>query len=76
MLKIILLHYRKNKRLYELDSEITKIIGLLPRIIMTLMKGEGKKYAQDQLNKFKVFPEGMKYDKANVQVLTTRVNSL
>jgi hypothetical protein len=47
----------ENKTLYELDSEITKIIGLLPKIIMTLMKDAGKKYAQDQLNRFKVFVE-------------------
>jgi hypothetical protein len=47
----------ENKTLYELDSEITKIIGLLPKIIMTIMKGAGKNYAQDQLNRFKVFAE-------------------
>ena len=47
----------EDKTLYELDSEITKIIGLLPKIIMKLMKGAGKKYAQDQLNRFKVFAE-------------------
>ena len=47
----------EDKTFYELDSEMTKIIGLLPKIIMKLMKSAGKKYAQDQLNRFKVFAE-------------------
>jgi|SRR5712671_4101970 len=48
---------QENKTLYELDSEITKIFGLLPKIIMGLMKGASNKYAQDQLNQFKLFAE-------------------
>jgi hypothetical protein len=34
-----------------------KVFGLLPKIIMGLMKGAGNKYAQDRLNRFKVFAE-------------------
>jgi hypothetical protein len=48
---------QENKTLYEQDSEMVKVFGLLPKIIMGLMKGAGNKYAQDQLNQFKVFAE-------------------
>ena len=48
---------QENKTLYELDSEMTKVFGLLPKIIMGLMKGAGNKYVQDQLNQFKEFAE-------------------
>jgi hypothetical protein len=49
-----------NKTLLEVDMEITKIIGLLPKIIMTLMAGAGKRYAQTQLNQLKSFAEKVK----------------
>lgn len=63
--KIIMIHkatnrftpLRADKTLYELDSEITKVFGLLPKIIMGLMKGAAEKYTQTQLNQFKEFAE-------------------
>lgn len=48
---------RENKTLLETEMVITKVIGFFPRIIMTLMAGAGKKYALDQLKKFKAFAE-------------------
>ncbi len=47
----------ENKTLYELDSEMIKVIGFLPKIIMTLFANARRKYAQEQLNQFKVFAE-------------------
>jgi hypothetical protein len=49
-----------NRTLLEVDMKMTKIIGLLPKIIMTLMAGAGKRYAQTQLNQLKVFAEKVK----------------
>ena len=46
-----------NKTLYELDSVTTKAIGLLPKIMMLLMGKVAKKYAQIQLDQFKIFAE-------------------
>jgi hypothetical protein len=46
-----------NRTLIEVDMKITKIIGFLAKIIMTIMAGAGKKYAQTQLNQLKVFAE-------------------
>jgi hypothetical protein len=43
--------------LLEVDMEIIKVNGFMLKLIMTLMFGPGKKYAQEQLNKFKVFAE-------------------
>ena len=46
-----------NKTLLEVDMQITKVIGFVAKIIMTIMAGAGKKYAQTQLNQLKVFAE-------------------
>jgi hypothetical protein len=45
------------KTLYELDFELTKVIGFLPKLMTKIFAGAGKKFAQDQLNKFKKFAE-------------------
>jgi hypothetical protein len=47
----------QNRTLYEVDSEVTKVVGFLLKLIMGVMAGAGKKYAQDQLNMFKAFAE-------------------
>ena len=47
----------ENKTQYNVEFEMIKIFGLLPKIIMTLMAGAGRKYAQIQLNQFKAFAE-------------------
>lgn len=46
-----------NNTLYELEFEATKVVGLLPKIMIKLFAGAGKKYAQEQLNNFKKFAE-------------------
>jgi hypothetical protein len=47
-----------NKTLYELDSEVTQVKNFLMRLMLKLMAGAGKKYAQGQLDQFKAFAEG------------------
>jgi hypothetical protein len=47
----------QSKTLYELDSEVTKVVGLLPTLIMKLMASAGRRYAQDQLEQFKALAE-------------------
>ena len=47
----------ENKTLLEVETEITKIIGFLFKILIPLMAGAGKKYAQTQLNQLKLFSE-------------------
>lgn len=44
-----------NRTLFESDMEVTKVIGFLPKIVMKLMSGAARKYAQDQLDQFKKF---------------------
>ena len=46
-----------NKTLFEVDSELIVVNGILLKLIMNLMAGAGKKYSQEQLNKFKMFAE-------------------
>lgn len=46
-----------NKTLYETESEITKVVGILPKIIMGLMAGAAKKYYSNQLFLFKSMVE-------------------
>ena len=41
----------------EVETEITKIIGVFFKLMITLMAGAGKKYAQTQLNQLKVLAE-------------------
>ena len=48
---------KDDKTLIESEMNITKVVGFLPRMMMKLMAGAAKKYAQDQLNQFKVFAE-------------------
>ena len=63
--KIVMIHQasnrftplQENKTQYELESEMTKVFGFLPRIIMKLMAGAVRKYEQDQLDQFKIFAE-------------------
>jgi hypothetical protein len=49
-----------NKTLIEVDMVTTRVFGVLMKLIMTLMAGAGIKYAQEQLNMFKVFAEKQK----------------
>lgn len=46
-----------NKTLYELESEVTQVNSFLIRLMLKLMAGAGKKYAQKQLDQFKAFAE-------------------
>jgi hypothetical protein len=46
-----------NKTLYEMDTEVTKVIGFFPKLLMKLMSGSISKYYQNQLNQFKAFAE-------------------
>jgi hypothetical protein len=48
---------KDNATLIESEMTMTKVVGLLPRIIMTLMGGAAKKYAQGQFERFKIFAE-------------------
>ena len=47
----------ENKTLFEVDTELTEVNGILLKLIMKLMASAGKKYSQEQLNKFKRFVE-------------------
>ena len=47
----------ENKTRLEVETEITKIIGWFFKILIPLMAGMGKKYAQTQLNQLKEFAE-------------------
>src|SRR5690242_16808112 len=47
----------ENKTRIEVETEITKMIGWFFKMIITLMAGAGKKYAQTQLNQLKVYAE-------------------
>jgi len=47
----------KNRTLLEVETEITEVKGFLFRIMIKLMAGAGKKYAQIQLNQLKTFAE-------------------
>ena len=46
-----------NKTLYEQESELTKVVGFIPKLIMGLMSGAAKKYYQNQLSLFKATVE-------------------
>lgn len=50
----------ENKTLFEIETEVTKVEGFFLKLIMTLMAGAGKKYAQKQLDRFKTFAEKVK----------------
>jgi hypothetical protein len=41
----------------EVETEITKLVGLFFKILIPLMAGAGKKYAQTQLDQLKAFAE-------------------
>lgn len=41
----------------EVETQITKIVGVFFKLMITLMAGAGKKYAQTQLNQLKVLAE-------------------
>src|SRR5690349_18128126 len=43
--------------LYVAESEITKIAGFIPRLIMSFMAGAAKKYYSNQLSLFKAMVE-------------------
>jgi hypothetical protein len=46
-----------NKTHMEVIMETLKIEGFMMKLIMTIFAGAGRKYAQEQLDKFKVFAE-------------------
>jgi hypothetical protein len=46
-----------NKTSIVVNSEIIKVNGIFLNLMMKLMAGAGRKYSQEQLDKFKVFAE-------------------
>jgi hypothetical protein len=55
----------ENRTLFEVEMAIIKVDGFLLKLMMKLMAGAGRKYAQDQLNQFKVFAEKQHTNEAN-----------
>jgi hypothetical protein len=47
----------ENKTFFEVETELTQVVGFFLKLIMILMAAAGKKYSQDQLNQFKIFAE-------------------
>ena len=47
----------ENKTLYEIDMELTKFFGFLPKLMAKFMGGAVRKYYQTWVDKFKAFAE-------------------